>query len=81
MHTICHNNVIYFYRNEDLMLRSVVGRGSMQRMYTAEYAVQLDPSSEYDYCTVIKDRSGIFSESTSLPLKKVVKIINLLMED
>lgn len=81
MHTICHNNIIYFYRNADHAINSFVGSGITHRMMNAEYAVQLDPTSELDLCTVVKDRSGIFSKSTSLPLKKVLKIVNLLMED
>lgn len=81
MHTICHNNVIYIYRNEQLMIDSFVSRGSMCYMYSADYAVQLDPSSEYDYCAVIKDRSGVFSKSSSLPFKKVMKMIKILMEE
>lgn len=81
MHTICHNNVIYIYRNEQLMIDSLVSRGSMSYIYAADYAVQLDPSSEYDYCSVMKDRKGVFSESSSLPFKEVMKIIKILMEE
>lgn len=81
MTTFYRDSIIYFYRNEELMLRAITERGYYTPLQNADYAVRLDPSSEYDYCTMIKDRSGFFNISNSLPLKKAVKIIKILMEE
>lgn len=82
MHTIIKNDILYIYRNEELMLEAYTGTyGGHSMMYSADYALQLDRSLEFDYCKVLKDRSGVFSQNTSIPLKKVLKIVKILQED
>lgn len=82
MHTIIRNDILYIYRNEELMLESYTESfGGYSMMYSADYAFHLDRSSEFDYCKVLKDRSGVFSQNTSIPLKKVLKIVKILQED
>jgi hypothetical protein len=80
MHTIAQNNIIYFYRDENRMLEAMIHRGSHSKMYSAEYAIELDPSSDYEHCKVLKDKYGFFMPNSFLEIDKVVKTIKLLME-
>ena len=82
MNTIIRHDILYIYRNEEVMLTAYTGSyGGHNMMYSADYAFQLDRSSEFDYCKVLKDRSGLFSQNTSIPLKKVLKVVKILQED
>lgn len=82
MNITIRNDILYIYRNEEVMLHAYTSLyGGHAMMYIADYALQVDRSSEFDYCTVIKDRSGILDKNAILPLKKVLKIIKILQED
>lgn len=82
MNTIIHNDIFYIYRTEELMLEAYTGRyGGHNMMYSADYVFQIDKSTEFDYCKVLKDRSGVMGEGCYLPLKKVLKIVKILQED
>jgi hypothetical protein len=79
MNIIEHNNVVYFYQYEEHMISAVTGRGNMQKMQNASYAVELQEDKEW--CSVLKDRSGFFDNRGTIQTKKFVKIVKILMED
>jgi len=82
MHIIMRNDILYVYRNEELLLNAITGvYGGHAMMYSADYAFQIDKSSELDYCKIIKDRSGVLDTNGYLPLKKVMKIVKILKDE
>lgn len=82
MNITIRNDILYIYRNEELMLSAYTGLyGGHAMMYSADYALQVDRSTEFDYCKVIKDRSGVLDKNATLPLKKVLKIIRILQDE
>lgn len=81
MHTIIRNDILHIYRNEELMLQAFAYGGGHGMMYSADYAFQVDRSTEFDECKVLKDRSGFFAKEAYLPLKKVLKIVKILQQD
>lgn len=78
MYMIECKNVVYFYRTEEHMISAVTGRGNMQKMYMAEYAVLMQ--EDRNWCKIVKDRSGMFQHH-SIPFKKFVEIVKILMGD
>jgi len=74
-----HDNVVYFYRTEKLMISALTDIGYGQKMQMADHAVGLQ--KDRIWCTVIKDRSGMFHNQSTFLFKKFVKIVKVLMED
>jgi hypothetical protein len=65
------DDLIFVYSDLELMLDSD-GKNTLN----ADYVIRMHNNG---YGTLIKDRSGLFSE-THVPVKKVLKIINFLYE-
>lgn len=77
MYMIEHKNMAYFYHSEELMIDAILG-SDLKKMGNACYAVELQ--KDKNWCRVIKDRSDMFLAHT-IPFKKFVKIVKILMED
>ena len=60
------------------MISAVTGTGNTQKMYRADYAVEMQ--EDRNWCKIVKDQSGMF-QNHAIPFKKFVKIVKILMED
>ena len=53
--------------------------GGMRAMYMAQFAIEL--SEDGKKCKVVKDRFGLFNQAVEFDTKKMLKIVEILMED
>jgi len=73
-----HTQMLYVFKSQEHMSEAITSRG-LVAMYMAHFALEL--SDDTKSCKVVKDRSGLFRENTEYKTKKMLKIIELLMED
>jgi hypothetical protein len=92
MYTREKRGIIYVYRNQESFLASMKGiyPNGQQMMYAADYAIAVDKferpdehTTENPYLrgTVCKDRSGLFDKNSTQKVEKILKIIQILLED
>jgi hypothetical protein len=85
MNTLIKDDILYVYRNETLLINGLTAKPLFETFNTlicADYAFNIDVAEDKSlYCSVVKDRSGFFNKSASIPLEKVLKIIKVLQDD
>ena len=70
---------LYIYATQDHMMEALRGPSSMRKMQMAQYALVL--SEDVKACHVIKDRTSTFNSQISHPTKKMLKMIEIMLDD
>ena len=73
--------MIYVYNSTDHLAEAMKRPygGSLRPMQMASFAFKL--SDDQTQCMVLKDRSGCINQNWTYDTKKVLKIVQILMED
>ncbi len=74
-----YTRMLYIFRTQEHMSEAITSPGGMMPMYMAHFALEL--SEDIKTCKVVKDRFGLFNPSTEFNTKKMLKIVEILMED
>jgi len=69
---------LFIYATQEHMLEACRGHG-MRKMQMAQYALVL--SEDVKTCHIVKDRTGTFNENNSHSTKKMLKMIEILIDD
>jgi hypothetical protein len=70
---------LYVYETLDHLIHSRKAHNdSLCKIQFASFVLELSDNNEI--CKIIKDRSGIFRDETKYETKKIVKIIEILLE-
>lgn len=72
------NRFLMFYRSVDYLSEAVRREGYMECVQLADYTIKL--SDDGKTCFVVKDRSGLLQLGSQHQVKKMLKIIEILME-
>jgi len=74
-----YTRMIYVFKSQEQMSEAITACGGMRAMYMAYFALEISEDSKK--CKVVKDRSGLFNQGVEYKTKKMLKIIEILMED
>lgn len=69
---------LFIYATPEHMLAACRGHGT-SKMQMAQYALVL--SEDTKTCHVVKDRTGTFNQNIDHPTKKMLKMIEILLDD
>lgn len=70
---------LYIYANQDHMMEALRPSHDLRKMQMAQYVLCL--SEDTKTCYVVKDRTGTFNTNNSHPTKKMLKMIQILLDD
>ena len=80
MFVLAKHNILYVYHTYE-HLSAVLGRHEDSTMPLQYSFIALKLSDDKETCTVLKDRFCIFDKNNSFKTKKMLKIVEILMED
>ena len=69
---------LFIYATPEHMLAACRGHGG-SKMQMAQYALTL--SEDVKTCYVVKDRTATFNQNIAHPTKKMLKMIQILLDD
>ena len=69
---------LFIYATPEHMLAACRGHGG-SKMQMAQYALTL--SEDVKTCYVVKDRTATFNQNINHPTKKMLKMIQILLDD
>lgn len=71
---------LYIYVNQDHMMEALRPNNlHTRKMQMAQYVLVL--SEDTKTCHVVKDRTGTFNQNNAHPTKKMLKMIQIMLDD
>ena len=74
-----YTRMLYVFKSQEHMSEAITSDGWSRPLCMADFAFEL--SEEAKKCKMVKDRSGLFRQDVEYKTKKMLKIIEILMED
>lgn len=81
MNMLINSDVLYVFRNSELMTDAIMRPAYHPMLARADYAFRLTYTNGVTKCAAIKDRSGIFNMEHTMPLKTVMAVVKVLLKD
>lgn len=80
MYILGDKSTIYVYATQEYMMEAMrIPEYNMRKMQFAQYALKL--SEDTKECYVIKDRTATFNDKINHPTKKMLKMIEIMLDD